>query len=349
MFGLDATRKKQRKGPKGPTGPLQPTFSYNSTTGIPLYCSDIPKFRKRKCKSGRVLSRRRGGIVCASWRALDAAACVVCDIAGLEMVSETVRLKLAAFEQMCDAISKCCARFCDCFLFNLLRRKSTFYVLMFLCFFWATFSLVLSSTTLNQVYDRDAKRATKDIPICNPADACARKSCGTGPVAYPEVVNPFEFYVNDKSGNQILKMTCTWPQGNNISRFGCAIFDIIVFLIIGWYSFWVLRECTPFPQNTKTFHVILFLAADGWWWFNLVSDAILIVRASDACSAVTRRFTNNANSTVGSVRVFHLIRRLHALTLPLQCPNNNNLFYYTVLCDAACAVFFLLLTMSTFM
>jgi hypothetical protein len=209
----------------------------------------------------------------------------------------------AAVDQMCDAISNCCARCCDCFLFNLLRKKSTFYVLMFLCLFWAVFNLVLSSMSVSQVYDRDSKRATKDIRACNPADACGGKSCDGLP-GFPDVANPFEFYVSDKSGNQILKMTCSWPVGNNVIRFGCAIFDIFMFFCIAWYGYWVLHECTPFPKNTKTFHVLLFLAADGWWWVVMVTDAILLSKMNDACATISRRFTNNALATVGSVRVF---------------------------------------------
>jgi hypothetical protein len=194
-----------------------------------------------------------------------------------------------------DSVKACCGSFCGCFG-NVLRKKASLYVLMFLCLFWAAFDLVLSAMSVNQVYDRDSKRATPDIKDCNPKDACAGNSCGNA-LAFPDVANPFEFYVSDKSGNQILKMTCTWPIGPNASRFCCAISCIVMFFCIG---IWVWR--TPYPRYTKYFHVLLFLAADCWWWAVMVTDATLIIKANDACKIVQKRLTNDV--TVGSVRVF---------------------------------------------
>jgi hypothetical protein len=237
-----------------------------------------------------------------------------------------------------DKISACCGSFCGCFG-NVLRKKTTLYLLMFLCLFWATFDLVLSSMSINQVYDRDPKRATVDVKECSPKDACAGE-CG---LAFVDVSNPFEFYVADKGGNQFLKMLCTWPIGPNASRFCCAISCIIMFFSIG---VWVCR--TPYPRYSKIFHVLLFIAADCWWWAVMVTDATLVIKANDSCKIIQKRLTNDA--TVANVRhhpsYIRYIDRAPSITV-LQCP--NNILTYTVLCDAACALFFLLLPISTFM
>jgi hypothetical protein len=199
----------------------------------------------------------------------------------------------AQVDQM-DKVSACCGSFCGCFG-NVLRKKTTLYVLMFLCLFWATFDLVLSSMSVNQVYDRDPKRATTDIKDCNPKDVCAGQStCG---LAFIDVSNPFEFSVADKSGNQILKMLCTWPIGPNASRFCCAISCIVMFFGI---AVWVFR--TPYPRFTKFFHVLLFLAADCWWWAVMITDATLVIKANDSCKTISKRLSSDV--AVGSVRDF---------------------------------------------
>jgi hypothetical protein len=70
---------------------------------------------------------------------------------------------------------------------------------------------------------------------------------------------------------------------------------------------WVFR--TPYPRYTKIFHVLLFLAADCWWWAVMITDATLIIKANDSCKVIQKRLTNDvAIASVRPCSVFHLIR-----------------------------------------
>jgi hypothetical protein len=176
-----------------------------------------------------------------------------------------------------DKFKACCGSCCGCFG-NVMRTKACLYALMFICFFWAAFDLVLSSmSVVNQVYDRDPNWSGYTAFDCSVKDFCAGKCLLTS----AQVPNPLEYSISDKNGKISLKVFCTWPIGPNSSRFCCAICTMIMFVAVG---VWACR--TPYPKYTKIFHVILFLAADVWWWAVMVTDATLVIQSNNACKSL---------------------------------------------------------------
>ncbi len=194
-----------------------------------------------------------------------------------------------------DKFKACCGSFCGCFG-NVLRTKACLYALMLICFFWATFDLVLSSMSVNQVYDRDPSNFGGVSYDHSAKDICAGKSLPTP----AEVPNPLEYTIKDKNTGKInLKIFCTWPIGPNSSRFCCAICTMIMFIAVGAWACNV-----PYPKYTKFFHVILFLAADCWWWAVMVTDATLLIQSNNLCKKLLDEKGLNALGEA-SVRPFH--------------------------------------------
>jgi hypothetical protein len=201
-----------------------------------------------------------------------------------EIHNSTCSVRFRGFHLM-DKLKSCCGSFCGCFG-NVLRTKASLYTLMFLCLFWATFNLVLSSMTINPVVTPETF-----ITGCTTKDFCDNKCLGgrpSGPNA-PIIPNPVEFIGSNRNGDQIWKIQCSWLIGPNASRFCCAISSIIMFIVVG---VWVFR--TPYPQYSKFFHVIPFIAADAWWWAVMVTDATEIIKSNDQCKALLPIFLSAA-------------------------------------------------------
>lgn len=201
-------------------------------------------------------------------------------------------IRIVAFILM-DKLKSCCGSFCGCMgkacecFADVLRKKPSLYVLMFLCLFWATFNIVLSSMSLFQVYDRNPIRGA-GFPDCSVNDAC-NSNCGglvNRRTAQVNVPNPLEITVGDNRGNIALRMLCTWPIGPNASRFSCAISCIIMFICV---FIWAYR--TIYPQYSKIYHVIPFLAADAWWWAVMITDATEIIKSNASCQELQVRAT----------------------------------------------------------
>lgn len=179
--------------------------------------------------------------------------------------------------------------------------------------------------SLFQVYDRDPIRGA-GFPDCSVNDAC-NSNCGglvNRRTAQVNVPNPLEITVGDNRGNIALRMLCTWPIGPNASRFSCAISCIIMFICV---FIWAYR--TMYPQYSKIYHVIPFLAADAWWWAVMITDATEIIKSNASCQELQVRATITG-------------------AWAINC-ETSSILTYTVLCDGACALFFLILPISTFL
>jgi hypothetical protein len=234
-----------------------------------------------------------------------------------------------------DKCTSCCGSFCGCFA-KTLRLKASLYVLMFLCLFWAVFNLTLSSITVKPVFEGPLSEVQPFLG-CSANDVCSGK-----PLCSVIFNNPFEFVMTDKSGKLYLRIFCTWYIGPNASRFCCSICCIIMFIMVG---IWAIR--TPYPKYSKIFHVIPFIAADVWWWAIMVTDATQLIQSNDNCKTLSKRFANDQVTYSVRLSQVFLCDSVLCLHVALQCP--IDIFNYTVLCDAACALFFLILPISTFM
>jgi hypothetical protein len=203
----------------------------------------------------------------------------------------------------CGSFCGCLAACCSCFA-SVLRTKPCLYALMFFCFSWAVFDLVLSSMSVKEVYDLNVTKTILNIPQdCSAKDACAG-ACLI-PAATFDIPKPLDFTISNKNGTVYLKFFCTWPIGPNSNRFCCACCCIVMFIAIG---VWVCR--TEFPKYTNFIHVPMFAAATCWWWAVMVLDATLVIRSNTSCKNLqtTLLFNPYAPDPLlldGSVRLFH--------------------------------------------
>lgn len=219
----------------------------------------------------------------------------------------------------CGSFCGCLGKACGCFA-DVLRKKQSLYVMMFLCLFWATFNLVLSSMTVFQVYNRDSIRGA-GFPDCTAENAC-NSNCGgvvNRRTALVNLPNPLEITVVDNRGNIALEMFCTWPIGPNASRFGCAVFCIIMFIAV---FVWACR--TPHPQYSKFFHVILFLAADVWWWAVMITDATEIIKSNASCQELQVRTTIAGSWAIRVRSSHHILRKSFSLILRVAVPSKHS-------------------------
>jgi hypothetical protein len=187
----------------------------------------------------------------------------------------------------------CCSSLCG-FCGKVLRARASLRVLMFLCFFWTTFNIVLSSMTVTPLWQYDKARMGYDFLDCPISDLCRNRCPGKLP---PPI--PVEMIVISPSFPDVvlIRLFCPWPVSANASRFCCAICCIIMFTGI---LIWAFRQ--PNSKPSKLFYVIPFIGADLWWWAVMFTDATELASANNECKRLLPYFII-PSSLVVSVRI----------------------------------------------
>jgi hypothetical protein len=184
----------------------------------------------------------------------------------------------------------CCGSFCG-FFGKALRTKAALHALMFLCFFWTTFNIVLSSMTVTALFQVDPKRMNDFLP-CSPSDYCSN-----GCQNYLQPPRPCNLIVTSPDDVVVIHIFCPWLISTNASRFCCSICCILMFTGM---LIWAFRK--PNSKPSKLYYAIPFIVADIWWWAVMVTDATEIIKSNNECNAVKQKIFILSNpSLVASV------------------------------------------------
>lgn len=183
----------------------------------------------------------------------------------------------------------CCGSLCG-FCGKVLRTRACLRALMFLCLFWTTFNIVLSSMTVTPLWQVD-KTLSNDFLSCSVSDYCSN-----GCQEYVRPPKPCQLTVSTPQGAVAIRLSCPWPIGANASRFCCALLCIIMFTGILIRAF---RQ--PNSKPSKWFYVVPFIAADVWWWVIMFTDVTEITKSNDQCKR--QEFFRITGSWVVSVRI----------------------------------------------
>jgi hypothetical protein len=183
----------------------------------------------------------------------------------------------------------CCSSLCG-FCGKVLRAKASLRALMFLCFFWTTFNIVLSSMTVTPLLYTDHNFVMR-LP-CSVSDWCMN-----GCQNFLGPPKPTEMIVSGPDDLVYMRLVCPWPVSANASRFCCAICCIIMFTGM---LFWAFRR--PNSKPSKLFYVIPFIGADIWWWAVMFTDATELAKLTRLCKKETFFTSLSPSSLVVSVR-----------------------------------------------
>jgi len=184
----------------------------------------------------------------------------------------------------------CCGSLCG-FCGKVLRAKASLRALMFLCFFWTTFNIVLSSMTVTPLWQVDTRRVVDSL-TCSVSDWCMN-----GCQRFLVPPKPVEMIVSGPDDSVVMRLVCPWPVSANASRFCCAICCIIMFTGM---LIWAFRQ--PNSKPSKLFYVIPFAGADIWWWAVMFTDATELANSNGKCKRETF-FSYLPPSLVVSVRM----------------------------------------------
>ena len=185
----------------------------------------------------------------------------------------------------------CCSSLCG-FCGKVLRAKASLRALMFLCFFWTTFNIVLSFMTVTPLLYTDDTFVLK--LSCSVSDYCMR-----GCESFLGPPKPTEMIVSRPDDSVVLmRLVCPWPVSANASRFCCAICCIIMFTGM---LIWAFRQ--PNSKPSKWFYIIPFIGADIWWWAVMFTDATEIATLARLCKKETFFSYLTPSSLVVSVRL----------------------------------------------
>jgi hypothetical protein len=170
---------------------------------------------------------------------------------------------------------------------------------MFICLFWSTFDLVLSSMTVVPSFNVGGSSSRfSQIKDCDVGEVCKSSQCsllfGFPPGGIP---NPLDMSVSDSRGS--FKISCSWSVGANASRFCCAIACIFMFIGIA-----VIIYRTPYPKFNRILYCTVFLAADAWWWAIMITDATMVIKSDEACKKALQAW--NQDSAV-TAKVLHTL------------------------------------------
>jgi hypothetical protein len=173
----------------------------------------------------------------------------------------------------------CCGSLCG-FCGKVLRAKASLRALMFLCLFWTTFNIVLSSMTVTPLLQIDETRVINNLK-CSPSELC------NGCQDYIRPPRPCLMTVSTPTPDNVvaIRLSCPWPIGANASRFCCALCCIIMFTGILIRAF---RQ--PNSKHSKWLYVVPFIAADVWWWAIMFTDATEITNSNDQCNVKKQIF-----------------------------------------------------------